>query len=305
MSKPIETHAMSAEPRPGRLHVVLSIVVIGQCIFVFSAGIACLAMTWDPCAMFSGVLLAPLPGFLGIVRYAATFRKHAASARMATIFALILGSLVAFMLVVATIEFLAGGELPPTALVFPLTVYAAPHLWNGFLNRRWRDELVKSGYERADRRFRLSMRELLAAIGVVGVFLGLTTYFVREEGPQYAVAVSADEAPIDLPKNATDVAYCKGGGGIIAIEFATTEEAFRDWAIQVQERYGEEVIAVAEIANACRIRNYESMIANSSAPLEVIVTNGLQFSWEVDDDIFGHGCFDRTTGRAYYYKFSR
>jgi len=290
------------EPKPSRLHVALSIVVIGECLFLFSAGIACLTVTWDPCAMFSGILLAPLPGFLGIVQYAGTFRRHTASARRATTCAFILGGIIAFVFGGATIVVLVAGELPPREIIIPLLAFAVPHLWNGFLNRRWHHELIKSASLAGNGRFRLSIRELLGLTTVVSVFAALTLYFVRGQGPQFAENISASEAGIHLPANAANVSLCHGYRGIIAYEFDTDEQSFRQWvddgigSLESQQAN----IKLAPIKGDYTMSRYYSLSSQLAGPDSVTIHDGLYYEWSFEDRGV-YAAFDRATGLAYFY----
>jgi hypothetical protein len=289
-------------PMPSRLHVALSIVVIVECLFLFSAGVACLTVTWDPCAMFSGLMIAPLPGFLGFAQYAATFQRRAVAARRASTCAFILGGFVGFVLVVTLMQSVAKSVFPPISFVLIFAAFTVPNLWNGFLNLRWHRQLTISRYRPVDSRFRLSLRELLGFTAVIAAFLALTLSFVRDQSPQFAVNVSPSEANLDLPVNAANVSLCHGVRGTIAYEFDTDEQSFRQWvddgigSLESQRAN----IELAPIKGDYTMSRYYGLSSQLAGPDSVTIHDGLYYEWSFEDRGV-YAAFDRATGRAYYY----
>ncbi len=289
-------------PMPSRLHVALSIVVIVECLFLFSAGVACLTVTWDPCAMFSGLMIAPLPGFLGFAQYAATFQRRAVAARRASTCAFILGGFVGFVLVVTLMQSVAKSVFPPISFVLIFAAFTVPNLWNGFLTLRWHRQLTISRYRPEDSRFRLSLRELLGSTAVIAAFLALTLSFVRDQSPRFAVNVSPSEANLDLPVNAANVSLCHGFRGTIAYEFDTDEASFRAWVdagIGSIESDGASV-ELSPIRGGYTINRFYCLTGQLSGPTSVTIDDGLYYDWSHEDRGV-YAAFDRKTSRAYYY----
>lgn len=289
------------EPRPSKLLLANSVIVIGACMFLVAMGIAGLTTTWDPCAMFGGLIIIPLPALCGYQQYVATFKRRADSAAMASGLAFLLSIFPLLVATTATAEFLIEGALPPLDLSLTPLVFAAPFVSAGFLNRRWSQQLKASGYQPADKRFRISVRELLAMTAFIGAMLAMTMTFVRAN-KQFGVEVTAEEAGVHLPDNASRVSYAHGPRGYIAYEFDTDETSFRKWVEGGIGSFEAEKanVPIEEIRGGATIRTFYSMTDGVNGPDTITVDKGLSYYFSAEDRVVS-AVFDRTTGRAYFY----
>lgn len=290
------------EPRPSKLLLANSVIVIGACMFLVAMGIAGLTTTWDPCAMFGGLIIIPLPAILGFQQFAGTFKRRADWAAMASGLAFLLSIFPLLVATTATAEFLIEGALPPLDLSLTPLVFAAPFVSAGFLNRRWSQQLKASGYQPADKRFRISVRELLTMIAVIGAMLAMTITFVRGAPKQFGVNMTADEAGVHLPENASHVSYAHGPRGYIAYEFDTDEASFRKWVAGGIGSYEAEKanVPLEEIRGGATIRRFYSMTDGVTGPETITVEHGLCYDWYFEDRAVC-AIYDRDTGRGYFY----
>jgi len=290
------------EPRPSKLLLANSVVVIAACMFLVALGIAGLTTSWDPCAMFGGLIIIPLPALLGFLQYAATFKRRAKSAADATVLAFLFSSFPLLISVVSTSQFLLEGETPPLELSLMPLVFAAPFVSAGFLNLQWSRQLKASGFQPADKRFRISVRELLAMTAFIGAMLAMTITFVRGAPKQFGVDVTAEEAGVHVPENASRVSYAHGFRGNIAYEFDTDEASFRQWveggigSLEAERAN----VPLEEIRGGATISRFYSMTDGVTGPDTITVEHGLCYDWSFEDRAV-YAIFDRTTGRAYFY----
>ncbi len=289
------------EPRPSNLLLANSVVVIGACMFLVALGISGLMTTWDLGAMFGGLIIIPWPALCGYQQYVATFKRRAESAAMASGLAYTISVFPILFSTGFTAVFLLDDKLPQFDISLVPLVFAAPFITAGYLNLRWGRELRASGYQPADKRFRISVRELLAMTAIIGAMLAMTMTFVRDN-QQFGVEVSADEAGVHLPENASRVSYAHGFRGNVAYEFNTDEASFRKWVEGGIGSFEAEKanVPIEEIRGGATIRTFCAMTDGVTGPDTITVDKGLSYYFSAEDRVVS-AVFDRTTGRAYYY----
>jgi hypothetical protein len=288
-------------PKPSRTLLAVSVLVIAACMFLVSMGIAGLTVTWDPCAMFGGLMIIPLPALLALKQYAGTFQRRHQAASLAGALAYVLSALPLFVAVTATGEFAMEGKLVPAELSLLPLAFAVPFLLAGYLNLRWSRQLQASGYQPIDDRFRMSVRELLITTAVIGAMLAMTMTFVRDQPQQFGINVTAEESGLRLPENASRVSYAHGFRGTIAYEFDTDEAGYLEWVEEIRSRdpdYAKE--EVSPIAMASRIYTFNFLAPQLTGPDQIEINEGWYYSWNFEDQAI-YAAFDRKSNRAYYF----
>jgi hypothetical protein len=286
-------------PRPSKTLVALSILVIAACMFLVSMGIASMTVTWDPCAMFGGLMIIPVPALLVLQQYSGTFKRHYKAAQFAGALCLVLSGFPLMGVVGGTLESIGDGKSLPIDFILALIACAAPFVVAGYLNLRWSRHLEASDYRPTDERFRMSMRELLVATAVICAMLAMTMTFVRNQPKQFGVNVTAEESGLSLPDNATRVSYARG---TLLFEFDTDETSFRKW---VEAGVGEIESGPVNgplwpIENEIEVVRFISFAPGVAGPERVALTDGL-FYRASSGDQWIDVAFDRKTNRAYFY----
>lgn len=291
------------EPRPSKLLLANSVIVIGACMYLAAGFIAALTVVWDPSVMFGGLILLPLPLALGFQQYFGAFRRRAKSAWAASSLAFFL-SILALMFGACFVALgIANSKFSTlTESIAPLA-FGLYFLAIGYLNRRWHFQLQTSGWSPVKGQFRITTRELLSATAVVAGMLAMTAQFIRDDGPQFAVDVTREESGLRLPENASRVSYAHGGFGSIAYEFDTDEASFRKW---VEAGIGEietgpvnGPISEIDARNGIMMTRYTFFISQAQETGLIVIEEGLTCLASSGDQWI-HAAFDRKTNRAYY-----
>jgi len=312
-------------PRPSNWLLVVSVLNIGICLYLFFGSVAAIVVA----SLVPGVLSITLASgsysfsfwlglFTGpfwittaIQQYRGTFRCVPSAAKMCSVLLRIAGYLISpsfGVIYVASEAFsglLAGWKLFGVmclAIASPLLLLAAARL-----NAKWGrvvsgtlSSLATSANQRG-----YSLRELFLAMGIFAAMSAVVAHRIRPSLPEYAnipwqaehVDISA--APFGLPPNATDISYRQGFRGELIYEFTIDESSFRNWVnTQVMPNPNERFeLPLSEITS---LGTFETRRYNGSRVVAITVTDGLAFQyWE-----YNHieGAYDRTTGRAYYYR---
>lgn len=300
---------MTSPPKPGAVVVVCAILVISACLVLVSGCLSAFAH-WDPCSVFSGILLLSLPAALGLFQYQAVFRRNAKAARRAAIFLFIVAGIALLSLVTTTGEIFKARENPLsyTPLLLTMLVIGAINLLAGWLNLRWSRRLRAATPPDQDETtgqggfLRFSLRELLLVVTVVAVISGLTSYFVRGTLPRFAENVDRSKAPGGLPPDATSISYCQGYRGTIAYEFSIDEDGFRRWVNSGIGSFESEAanVPIRPISEPFRIPRYYRLSPELVGPEFATITQGLYYSRSKEDRGVD-AVFDSATNRAYYF----
>lgn len=262
-------------------------------------------VTSDPCVVFSGVLLLPLPTALGLQQYRATFRRNASASLVTAIIHLGLGFFAFFAFATTLGECLVEREpIPWLPILLSMILVGTVFTSIGLLNLLWWRLLRREGSEANAETgpWYRSRRDVAVGVAaIVGVAV-LATYFVRETAPRLAINVSREEAPFSLPEGASDVSYCQGNRGTVAFEFTIDEEGFVDWlesgigSFEAQAA-GETIQSIAGSYTAPR---FYKLAPELEGPESVTITDGLRYAWTKEDrGVYAY--YDRTTRRAYYF----
>ena len=292
-------------PKRSISHVVLSVVVLAACIFLVSASLSMFTVTWDPCSLFGGVIVLPLPAVLAIQQYRGTFRYDSRAALISSVLLSIVGGF-AFVAFAMTLGEMIVEEVRIrwTSLILPMLATGVVAGASSWMNLSWSRRLKRFATEderTADRTW-FSPRELVIAAAAIVCMTALVTYFVRSTPPRYAENVSRDRAPFGLPAEATEISFCQGFRGTIAYEFTIDEKGFEEWVesgIGSLESDAADV-SLQPITVPYSIRRYYALTANLTGPDSITIMNGLYYDWSKEDRGV-YAAFDRTTNRAYYY----
>lgn len=288
-------------PKPSLLLILCSLVVLAACVVLVSVALSTFAIAWEPCAFIGGMILLPLPVALAWYQYRGVFRMNVSAAFVAAVLLIMVGSFAWLASITALVQTQGHGGVM-RSVVLPMVAVGAIASLAGWLDLRWARQLrsVEAPWRLHRRGF--TLRELQAATAVVACTTALTAYFVRATPPQYAEHVSRDMSPIRLPDNATDVSYCQGEQGEIAIEFNTDEASFVRWAqsdIGSLESHSANV-PIKPITGSHEIERYTQLSSELTGASNATITNGLYYLWTKEDRAI-HAAFDRSTGRAYYH----
>lgn len=219
----------SFELRPPLALYVATAFVLAACLFFISASAASMAASWDVCSVVSGALLLPIPVLLGVEQYRAAFRYNARAARRAGVALALISGLLWCGGVTTVYEITADGwqwgYWGPLAILFGAACLNTLAAWANFRwSRRLREAEAQGTLPNRAKRF--SLRELLFVMAGCSIVAAAVGYVVRTTPPPYAEHVSADQAPVSLPKGAYDVSYAQGYRGVVAYEFSCDESAF-------------------------------------------------------------------------------
>jgi hypothetical protein len=293
------------EPKPSLVLAIFSAAVVVASLFVASMALAMLFVTWNPCSIVSGLMLLPIPVFLGLNQYRGTFRRSRRGATIAGCFLVVFGSLQALIATVNLGEMLIGGvRVPWLGFILPLACASGLAFVAARQNFAWSRQLQRRppAEEHSLARHRFSLRELLLAVAAIAFVVSVVTSFVRTNHLQFAEHVSRAEVPFSLPHGAHDVSYCQGFRGTIAYEFSINEPGFVDWVASgigslESESYN---VPLKPIVAPYTIRRCYSLSRDFNGPESVTIASGLYYHWSQEDRGV-YAAYDRTTGRAYYY----
>lgn len=299
-------------PRPSRLLIGLSALVIGGCLVVSGFLSAALFNPWDLCALAAAVFHGPLPVTLLTAQYAGVFRRKIVAAQLAAVALAMLGfvsllGVASFAIGVANdyrqgtatdAELWSAAKFGATVLVFPCVICLAA-AWQDW---RWARVLfARSEPEVAETP--ATSGWWLPALAVVAV-LGMG-WTISLAAPPFAENVGPENAPRPLPAGASDVSYCTTSRGSERIEFTIDEADFRQWVddvvVHIRSTAKGDVSPLAEIKDHVVMTRYNGVLGRSpepDPPTFVDVREGLVYRWTYTDHNVV-AVYDRSTRRAY------
>jgi hypothetical protein len=136
---------------------------------------------------------------------------------------------------------------------------------------------------------------------VLSVLFGLTAFLVRNQPIKHGIHLTPDQAGLDLPVDATDVAVLRYGRGTIAFEFTIDEAGFRTWvdcgigSLESQAA----AILIEPITSPTRVRRVLPPDAGISQENWEMVHRGLQYHWRKEDRAV-IATYDSDEQRAFY-----
>lgn len=298
-------------PKPPIALVALSVVVIAVCLLSVSFAIVAISFdTWDPCSLFAGIIMLPLPAALAIQQYRATFRHQSRSATVSSVLLFFVAGLATFSLLMTLGEAVINNNIhiPWTSAILPvllsMLITALVAAWSAMMNRIWSRQLKQftSAGGRMPDRARYSLRDVMVVVGIIASVTALVTYLGRTTPPRHAEHISLHKAPFHLPVGASDISYCRGFRGTVAYEFNIDEKAFVAWVESGIGSFESRAarVAIEPIATPFSIPRYHSLASELKGPNSITITDGLYYAWSKEDRGV-NAAFDRTTGRAYYF----
>ncbi len=289
------------EPRPSKLLVGLSVLVIAGCLSLVGASIGAMASTFDPCSFISGVILLPVPLFIAVQQYRGVFHRQTGAAFAAACCLVVFGALFVFGAVVNVLEFVFDNrrtgvdwsrDWPLFCILASIGLVGLTNVALGWRTIQWTRRLRAAGLPSLTRTF--SLRELLAMIAVIGLVAGIARLTV-DRRPSTGVNVPPDQAPVSVPATAKDVCYQNWGRGGYAVDFTTDEATLRTWIAEVAvPPWDRAEVKPLQRTAECVVRDYRDNAW--------IATDVLEYSWSFE----GNGAvavFDPATGRAYYRRY--
>lgn len=294
-------------PRPSLGFATVSALTIGGNLLFLCLLIAAIIVEPNMFTIIGGLFVLPLNVLMAIQQYRGTFRSVPSAAKMMSVLCYFLAGFLFFAVVTTIGEAVSDATSLRlmASLLIPLLVASALIFAIGRTNATWSNKLraaIIAMPSPHTRRSFFSLRELLLAVGVIGAMTGIISQFVRSTPPQYAENVDASSAPYRLPDGATNVSYCKGYRGTIAIEFSIDEQGFRDWvasgigSIESQS----DNIPLREITTPFTIIRCYFYSSELNGPDDITVSHGIYYSWSKEDRGV-HAVYDRMTNRAYYH----
>ena len=291
------------EPRPSKLLVGHSALVIAECLFLVAVSIGAMASTFDPCSFISGVILLPVPLFIAVQQYRGVFHRQTGAAFAAACCLVVFGALFVFGAVVNVLEFVFdnrrtgvdwGKDWPGFCILAVIGLVGLTNIVLAWQSWRWSKLLALAGLGAAKRSF--SLRELLAVITVIGLVAGCARW-ATDSRPAIGIDVPPETAPRPVPSTAKNVCYSNGGRGTQFIEFTTDEATFRKW-----------VAAEVEPLGHRKLGHQVHPLSAFSSPTGVIgvdgerheLQRGLSYGWSFEDEGVS-ATFDADTGRAYFH----
>lgn len=296
-------------PRPSLVHVLLSLLIIGWSIVGTAVAVTAMTLSWNGFSFTCNLIATLLLGSVGFFQYQAIFvgsPRAASCVRPFLMLIVVFHSVVAANILFASFETL--NDVPSgfwvgmayAAILSIVTLILIPQ--NSQLQSRQAivrslaegEKLDKSPVPGAQ------VVGILSVVALVGLSAGMI-FFMQ---PPYAQRVSAKEVPLELPPDATDVRYSCGFQGTPCLcDFATSEDAFRAWAIgfQLPPAAGDQQVSALEILKPVSVQRGLGRRENPLGHHNVQVNDGLHFKWAFEDQSLVL-VFDRTTKRAYYYR---
>jgi hypothetical protein len=291
----------AAFPRPSWLLVVNSVVVIAVCTLLLSVGLSAFASVWDPCAVVSGSIFVLLSVVLGLLQHRGTFRRDAEAARRLGTLFYVAGGFLLFVGALNVAEELgkATGFRSLVEALAPLFLLGIYSVGCGKLNRAW-SRTLGDAVGAPCRPNKVTAGELAALAAVAAVATALTVCFVERTHPQFAEGVSPENAPVDLPEAASNVAYCQGLQGTIACEFTIDEAGFLRW-VEAAGPGEKDPLERRDGSASVEILRCYGLSARMPGPKHAKIERGyyghrLQNGREV---YYG---YDLDTGRAYFHR---
>lgn len=278
--------------------------VLAACLLFIALAAGSLAQSWDICSLIGGLFILPIPIVLGVQQYRGTFRYRPRSARNEGILLAVISGICWLGSVTTTYELASEWH---SSYWWPLGFLSGAACLNAlaaWTNLRWfrllRQAEALGSLPDGGRRF--SLREFLLVVAGCSIVAAAVGYSVWTAPPQHAEHVTAGEAPLGLPKGATDVSYCQGSRGIIACEFTCDESAFIEW---VDSGIGSIESSssgrrVQPITSTYSITRYTHFMPHGRINASADIDNGLYYDWSHEDRGV-YAAYDRDTGRGYYY----
>jgi len=305
-------------PKPSKLLVFAAVVNMGVCLWLVSEVFATFVIYLDASIFWFGFVACPFLIVVTIQQYRGTFR-HAPFATYFCCAMLFLAGCLTGLLSVLISVYLATYVGINDIIQFLVLWLAISAVFFGAarLNLYWGREIdaILSSPSPPTKRRGYSLQELLLFVGILAVMSGVVGRRVQNAPPFYAnipiVAEHVDisAVPFNVPTEATDISYSQSRRGKLTYEFSIDEAAFKKWVntqvmatpdIEIERPLSE--IAASDIVYVERHVNAK----------EITVTDGLLYShWiktentEGSPDGYVQVSYDRTTGRAYYYRAQR
>lgn len=292
---------IDASSQPSWPLVIFSWLVLAGCIFWGSLAVATgVKQSWDPCAIFGGIIFFTGSLVLGGAQYLGTFRRDVRAAGFCCAILFAVGGLLLFGIAVATAEYLVkGGGNLPLGVAATFASVGSLFVTAGWLNYRWQAQLPLPSRD-SRWAWRLSLREILGFTTAAGVCLGIAMYFINTSPEHFAEHLEITNPPFGIPAGAKDISYCQGGRGTIAYEFTIDEARFRTWA-EAEFAYREDTYH--EENGRMRVTTYRTLLPGSRDVEQTEIPHALIYSW-AESDAGTYAVFDRDTNRAYYFSHS-
>jgi len=293
--------ATDPPPQPSLPLVIASWLVVGGCIFWGSLSVAMgIKQSWDPCAIFGGVIFSAGSLVLGGAQYLGTFRRDVRAAGCCCAILFAVGGLLLTGITVGIAEQLMkeGGNLPLEVAATFASV-GALFVAAGWLNYRWQRQLsLPSRNSRWS--WRLSLREILGFMSAAGVCLGISMYFINTSPERFAEHLETTNPPFGIPAGAKDICYCQGWRGTIAYEFTIDEARFRNWA---EAQFADRKDSHHEENGTMRVTTYRTLLPDFHDVEQLEIPHAVIYSW-AEADAGTYAVFDRDTNRVYYFSHS-
>ncbi|PQO45215.1 hypothetical protein [Blastopirellula marina] len=178
----------------------------------------------------------------------------------------------------------------------------------GLLEVAWLRKLVDAwGWGSPGRTVsRFTILQGIGFVALCGVVWAIAACHARTKFYRYEIDVSRDQAPIELPTDATHVTYEIKSNWFVGCDFDTTEDTFVAWFAEglPPAAHPPEEIQLQPIERELRAIEYGGNLnrwtRNSGPP----ISDGLHADWRVGD-IRYEVTFDRENQHAYYQRWGR
>ena len=308
---------MKSTPLPHWLVLGNSAIIV-----VISAGLAgwstaMLSLGLDVGNVLLGFALLPCSLAVGILQYAAGFRRKIAAAEVVAVIHSVAFFLLGIASMWAVVAFINHGYSlsrhgPKMCLSIGGFLYCGFCVW---MNERVRDHL-RTAAEADDlpaapvgsRRFQFTLRELLGAIVVLSIMASIARYTIHDANVNFREHITREEAPenlFQLPEGASDVCYYLSDSGCLAFEFTVDEEGFFRWTENILEiSSASPTASISKIpqGDPSKIVQYYHLRRNipfNDDSKYALIQQGYFCEYSNDDEWFRLG-YDTATGRAYY-----
>lgn len=292
--------------------IAISAALAGWAIVVFTLYI-------DTVKVMLSMVLLPCSLAVGILQYAAGFRRNLVAAQVVSVMHCFGCLLSGFYCMLAVLIFLNHEKSPVSDegvdafLATCVFVYCCFCVWMNDRERHYlqkakkaEDSSVASGSARP---FQFTLRELMGAIVVLSIIVSVARYTVQDANKNFREHISREEVPaslFQLPNDAADICYCLSDGGRLAYEFTIDEPGFFRWAENLLDQW-----SAGSVASIEKIPQNEHEIIGSYLCLRynmpfgdhtkyVLIQQGYCCEYIKDDKGF-RLAYGTDTGRAYYY----
>ncbi|WP_146118812.1 hypothetical protein [Blastopirellula marina] len=245
-------------------------------------------------------MFLPWPVILAVVQYRGTFRRVPKSARRALLFSVLLAGLP--FLVLAAV--LTSGAAFRIGYSFWLKWLVAMIVALGIVlaNRHWYRKIkaaVDNGWV-APTSQTISLREAMLLVGAIFVVLCVAVPIARNEKPNQALHVTAEDTPFALPAGAHDVTYFRYHGGHY-LQCSAEEDAFLAWYDQGVGTLESQAanVPLSPIQAPVGASIITGFADNGPITEPQSVTSGWQYYWN-QEDRWVSVIYDRPNKRLYY-----